>query len=172
MVSFGELAEFKLTGWDGSDRARTAYVNDALNWVMMSRANAAGYRAFDLGGLPPDLARLAVEIGVESALRNSRLGVQTRMGWPVDHLPANRPENPSTLRPADLPASLAPAQRPRLGRSTGELGAAHLSRAKRSVPPTFGAECAVFALHAPKVSGHWARLGEDRDSILWTGCHR
>ena len=49
MVAFGELAEFKITGWDGSDEARTAYVNEALNWAMMSRANAAGHRVFDLG---------------------------------------------------------------------------------------------------------------------------
>ncbi len=79
MLGFGGLAEFKLTGWDGSDLARTCYVNEALNWAMISYANAAGYQVFDLGGLPRDLALKAVDLGIDEAMRGT--GSQFKNGW-------------------------------------------------------------------------------------------
>ncbi len=79
MIGFGGLAEFKLTGWDGSDQARTANANELLNWVMMSRANAAGYWVFDLGGLPRDLAVRAGDVGVVAAVRGT--GSEFKHGW-------------------------------------------------------------------------------------------
>ncbi len=79
MLGFGELAEFKMTGWDASERASTAYVNEALNWAMMSAANEAGYRIFDLGGLPRELAYKALRVGVGDALRGT--GSAFKHGW-------------------------------------------------------------------------------------------
>ncbi len=79
MIGFGELAEFKQTGWDGSDRARASYVNDALNWSMMCRAKAAGHRVFELGGLPRDLALKATELGLDRALQGT--GSEFKNGW-------------------------------------------------------------------------------------------
>lgn len=79
LLAFGAWAEFKLTGWDASDEARNAYVNEGLNWAMMSWANANGFRWFDLGGLPRDLARRALVEGLDDTIRGT--GSEFKHGW-------------------------------------------------------------------------------------------
>jgi lipid II:glycine glycyltransferase (peptidoglycan interpeptide bridge formation enzyme) len=79
LLAFGPYAEFKLTGWDDSDEARTASVNEAINWAMMTWANAAGYRYFDLGGLPRDLAIEARAAGPDTVIRGT--GSEFKHGW-------------------------------------------------------------------------------------------
>ncbi len=82
LLAFGAWAEFKLTGWDASDEARNAFVNEALNWAMMSWANANGFRWFDLGGLPRDLARQALVVGVDETIRGT--ASEFKHGWGGD----------------------------------------------------------------------------------------
>ena len=79
LLAFGPFAEFKLTGWDRSEEARHACVNEAVNWAMMSWANGAGYRYFDLGGLPRDLARAALASDPDTAIRGT--ASEFKQGW-------------------------------------------------------------------------------------------
>ena len=83
MLAFGPWAEFKLTGWDASDEARNACVNEALNWEMMSWANANGFRWFDLGGLPRDLAQQALVDGLDDTIRGTGSEFKHRWGGRV-----------------------------------------------------------------------------------------
>ncbi|MDH3299489.1 MAG: peptidoglycan bridge formation glycyltransferase FemA/FemB family protein [Acidimicrobiia bacterium] len=79
MISFGDTVESKITGWDGTARARTCYVNDAVNWASITWANHHGYHRFDLGGMPRDLAHRAEEIGVAEAVKGT--GSEFKHGW-------------------------------------------------------------------------------------------
>ncbi len=79
VVAFGPYAEFKLTGWDGSDEARQAFVNEAINWAMMSWANGAGFQYFDLGGLPRAVAMEALLSDASSVIRGT--GSEFKLGW-------------------------------------------------------------------------------------------
>jgi lipid II:glycine glycyltransferase (peptidoglycan interpeptide bridge formation enzyme) len=108
LLAFGAWAEFKLTGWDASDEARNAFVNEALNWAMMSWANANGFRWFDLGGLPRDLARQALVDGVDETIRGT--ASEFKHGWggdvtvfPTTHEKVIRPLGHLTYR---LPSRL------------------------------------------------------------------
>lgn len=78
-LAFGPLAEFKLTGWDDSEVARKACINDAINWSMMKWANDHGFRFFDLGGLPRQLALDALEQGSDELLRGTPS--EFKHGW-------------------------------------------------------------------------------------------
>lgn len=79
LLAFGPIAEFKLTGWDRSEEARTALANDAVNWAMMVWANEAGHRFFDVGGLPRDLAIAAADGDPRSVLAGTRS--EFKYGW-------------------------------------------------------------------------------------------
>lgn len=78
-LAYGPLAEFKLTGWDGSDIAGRACINDAINWAMMKWANSRGFERFDLGGLPRELAIEALEQGSDERLRGT--SSEFKHGW-------------------------------------------------------------------------------------------
>ena len=79
MLAFGPYAEFKITGWDRSDEARVAGANEAVNWAMISSANAAGHRFFDLGGIPRAMALDARHRGPAAVLKGS--GSEFKHGW-------------------------------------------------------------------------------------------
>ncbi|MGF1596686.1 MAG: lipid II:glycine glycyltransferase FemX [Acidimicrobiales bacterium] len=80
LLGYGPGAEFKLTGWDQSDEARRGFANEAVNWAMMSWANGAGHRYFDLGGLPRAQAVAAVESGdARAAIQGT--GSVFKLGW-------------------------------------------------------------------------------------------
>lgn len=79
LVGFGDTVESKITGWDGTARARTCYVNDAVNWASITWANHHGYQIFDLGGMPRELALRAEEIGVAEAVTGT--GSAFKHGW-------------------------------------------------------------------------------------------
>ena len=80
LLGFGSWAEFKLTGWDQSDEARRSFVNEAVNWAMMSWANNAGFQYFDLGGLPRAVAIESIETG-DARSRLQGTGSEFKLGW-------------------------------------------------------------------------------------------
>lgn len=79
LLTFGPYAEFKLTGWDHSEEARIGQVNEAINWAMMAWANEAGYRYFDLGGLPRGMAIEAAATDPDTVIRGT--GSEFKHGW-------------------------------------------------------------------------------------------
>jgi lipid II:glycine glycyltransferase (peptidoglycan interpeptide bridge formation enzyme) len=78
-LGYGRYAEFKLTGWDASEKAKTAFVNEGLNWAMMKWANERGFQIFDLGGLPRNQAERARVEGVDQTIRGT--GSEFKLGW-------------------------------------------------------------------------------------------
>ena len=77
--AFGRWAEFKLTGWDASAEAGSAFVNEAVHWAMMSWVNQSGHQALDLGGLPRNRAVQMRERGNDEVLRGT--GSEFKLGW-------------------------------------------------------------------------------------------
>jgi lipid II:glycine glycyltransferase (peptidoglycan interpeptide bridge formation enzyme) len=108
LLGYGRYAEFKLTGWKATTEAKRCFVNEALNWAMISWANYSGFQVFDLGGLPRQQAIDATQRGIPAVLRGTTSEFKHGWGGSVVVYP---PAYQKVLRPLgrltyELPARL------------------------------------------------------------------
>ena len=54
-MAFGDTATYWRAGWSGEQSSR--YPNEALQWAAILWAKSEGYRYYDFGGIPRDLAK-------------------------------------------------------------------------------------------------------------------